>query len=200
MKEVIYYKFKKGFWCYAWLILDLVALGVLFKCFWCMAPHYYMAEILILMVVFGIHLGIWLYKFAADNEMAVITDKDIKIDHNEPIAWKDIAYAEEKMVKCCGKDRKVLSLVPHDGIDYKYNWLQLHNAGFTAFSIPLYGIISKEDEEKIVKIVEKKVGIKELKTAKSAKPAKAQKSARTTTKKKVAAKKTPAKTTKKAKK
>ena len=193
MKEVIYYKFKKGFWCYAWLILDLVALGVLFKCFWCMAPHYYMAEILILMVVFGIHLGIWLYKFAADNEMAVITDKDIKIDNNNPIEWKNIAYAEEKTVKCCGKERKILSLVPHDGIDYKYNWLQLHNAGFTAFSIPLYGIISKEDEEKIVKIVDKKVGIKSAKSAKSAPVQKTKKAPA----KKPTAKKAPAKKAKK---
>ena len=97
--------------------------------------------------------------------MAVITDKDITIDHNAPLAWKDIAYAEETIVKCCGKNRKVLSLVARDGIDYKYNWLQNHNP-FPAFSIPLYGIISKEDEEKITKIIDKKVGIKSAKTAK----------------------------------
>lgn len=204
MNEVIYYKFKKGFWCYTWLIFDLVALGVLFKCFWCFAPHFYTAQILAMLIIVGAHLGLWLYKYAADNEMAIITDKSIKIDHNNPIAWKDIAYAEEKMVKCCGKERKILSLVPHDGIDYKYSWLQLHNAGFTAFSIPLYGIISKEDEEKIVKIIEKKVGIKSAKTAKTAKAAKpaskTQKNKTPTKKvpaKKQTAKKTPAKKAKK---
>ena len=121
---------------------------------------------LTIFIVIAIHLGFWLYKYVAENEMAVITDKDIKIDHNNPIAWKDIAYAEEKTVRCCGENRKILSLVPHDGVDYKYSWLQLHNAGFTAFSIPLYGIISKEDEEKIIKIIDKKVGIKSSKSPK----------------------------------
>lgn len=163
MNETIYYKFKKGFWCWLWLAFDVAALVCLFKCFCCTPVCGYTGQILALLIIVGAHLGVWLYKFAADNEMAVITDKDIKIDHNNPVAWKDIAYAEEKTVKCCGKMRKILSLVPHDGIDYKYSWLQLHNAGFTAFSIPLYGIISKEDEEKIIKIVEKKVGIKSSK-------------------------------------
>ena len=176
MNEVIYYKFKKGFWCWLWLIFDVAALALLFKCL-CCPVRLYTWQILALLIVVAAHLGVWLYKFAADNEMAVISDKDIKIDHNNPIAWKDIAYAEEKMVRCCGKDRKILSLVPHDGIDYKYSWLQLHNAGFTAFSIPLYGIISKEDEEKIIKIIEKKVGIKTLKEETKSEPKKEPKKA-----------------------
>ena len=192
MNEVIYYKFKKDFWSYVWLIFDLVALGALFKCFWCFGTCYYTWQLLTLIIIAGAHLGVWLYKYAADNVMAVITDKDIKIDHNNPIAWNNIAYAEEKMVRCCGKTRKVLSLVPKAGIKYEYNWLQMHNAGFTAFSIPLYGIISKEDEEKIVKIVDKKVGIKAAKASKNVKAAKTAKKAPA---KKAPAKKAPAKKT-----
>ena len=189
-EEVIYYKFKKGFWAYIWLIFDIVALLAMFKCFWVYAPAYigYMITALVLLAA---HLGVWLYKYAADNEMAVITDKDIKIDHNNPIAWKDIAYAEEKIVRCCGKDRKIISLVPHDGIDYKYNWLQLHNTGFTAFSIPLYGIISKEDEAKIIKIIDKKIGIKAAKAQKGSAAKKA--TAKKTPAKKAAVKKAPVK-------
>ena len=198
MNEVIYYKFKKGFWCYVWLLFDLIALGLLFKCFCCFAPHYLTAEMLTLIIIISAHLGLWLYKYAADNEMAVITDKDIKIDHTNPISWNDIAYAEEIMVKCCGKKRKILSLVPRDGINYKYSWLQLHNAGFTAFSIPLYGIISKEDEDKIVKIVEKKVGIKSAKGVKSVATAQKKKMpAKKQAVKKTATKKAPAKKAKK---
>lgn len=166
MNEVIYYRFKKGFLSWLWLLFDIVALAFLFKCLWCFSPFIYMWQLLVLFVVIGMHLGFWFYKYTADNEMAVINDKDIKIDHSNPIAWNDIAYAEEKTVKCCGKNRKILSLVPREGINYKYSWLQLHNAGFTAFSIPLYGIISKEDEKKIIKIVEEKVGIKSAKTRK----------------------------------
>ena len=165
MKEVIYYRFKKGFWAWTWLIFDIAALAVLFKCLVCYSSSLYIWQFTALLVIISAHLGVWLYKFGADNEMAVITDKDITIDHNAPLAWKDIAYAEETLVKCCGKNRKVLSLVARDGIDYKYNWLQNHNP-FPAFSIPLYGIISKEDEEKITKIIDKKVGIKSAKAAK----------------------------------
>ena len=167
MKEIIYYRFKKGFWAWVWLAFDLVVLAGLFKCLCCPISYLYTWQILTLMIIIGAHLGVWLYKYAAENEMAVINDNDIKIDHNNPVAWKDIAYAEEKMVRCCGKDRKVLSLVPHDGIDYKYNWLQNHNP-FPAFSIPLYGIISKEAEAEIIKIVDKKVGIKSAKAPKKA--------------------------------
>ena len=165
MKEVIYYKFKKGIGAYLWLVFDIAALAFLFCGIW----HYpYCAswwQCILLFVIFGAHLGLWFYKYATDNEMAVITDDSIKIDHNNPLKWDDVAYAEEIMVDCCGL-KKVISLVPHDGIDYKYNWLQRHNAGFTAFSIPLYGIISPEDEEKITKIIEKKIGLKSNKTEK----------------------------------
>ena len=173
MHEVIYYKFKKDFWAILWLAFDVAALAALFKCIYCFTPCLFMWQILTLIIIISAHLGLWLYKYVADNEMAVITDKDIKIDHTNPIAWEDIAYAEEKTIRCCFKNRKILCLVPHDGINYKYNWLQLHNAGFTAFSIPLYGIISKEDEAKIIKIVDKKVGIKTAKNQKEkvAKPA-----------------------------
>lgn len=169
MKEVIYYRFKKGFWAWTWLIFDIAALAVLFKCLMCYSAQLYIWQFTVVLVVIATHLGVWLYKYAADNEMAVITDNDITIDHNNPIAWKDIAYSEEKTIKCCGKNRKVLSLVPHDGIDYKYNWMQNHNP-FPAFSIPLYGIISKEDEEKIIKLIDKKIGIKSAKAPKKAAP------------------------------
>ena len=67
------------------------------------------------------------------------------------------------MVRCCGKLRKVIVLIPHDNIDYKYNFLQRHNGEFTPFSIPLYGILSKEDEEKMVNLIARKVGLKTIK-------------------------------------
>lgn len=163
MKEIIYYRFKIGFWAWVWLLFDLATLVFLFQCLYFYVLDFYIWQTLALIIIIAAHLGVWLYKYAADNEMAVITDKSIKIDHTNPIDWKDIAYAEEKIVRCFGKNRKVISLVPHDGIDYKYNWLQLHNCGFTAFSIPLYGIISKDDEDKIIGIINKKVGIKATK-------------------------------------
>ena len=107
-------------------------------------------------------LLIWIYKYAAKQVMAVITDDTIKIDHTNPIAWNDIEIAEERIVNCCGKKRRVIILIPKKGIDYKYNSLQKHNGDFTPFCLPLYGLITPEDEEKIFRIVANKVGLKAL--------------------------------------
>lgn len=53
-------------------------------------------------------------------------------------------------------------MIPKEGIDYKYNFLQKHNGEFTPFSVPLYGILSKEDEEKIVEVIAEKTFLKRL--------------------------------------
>ena len=90
----------------------------------------------------------------------IITDDTIKIDHCAPLAWKDIKDAEIKDVRmCCGK-MKVLSLNPKKGIKYRYNLLQKNNGDFGAFPIPLYGILTPEDEKEITQIVKKHVKIK----------------------------------------
>jgi hypothetical protein len=103
--------------------------------------------------------GVWYYKYIHPQTMAVITDESIKIDHTNPIKWKDIAYAEENDVYCCFKKHRVLALIPKENIDYRYNWLQKHNP-FPPFSIPLYGLLKKEDEEELVSLVLKKVKLK----------------------------------------
>lgn len=167
MKEVIFYRFKKGFSAYLWLTFDIVVIACLLIGLWNCPQCLKWWQYPLFLVLFGAHLGLWFYKYMCDNVMAVITDESIKIDHTNPIKWDDIAYAEEKIVDCCSSEKKIISLVPHDGINYKYNWLQKHNAGFTAFSIPLYGIISPQDEEKICKIIDKKLGLNKKTTAKN---------------------------------
>ena len=92
--------------------------------------------------------------------MAVVTDESITIDHNAPLKWRDIAAAEIREIYCCLQKRKILVLLPKEGIDYQYNWLQKHNAGFTAFSIPLYGILTPEDERELTEIVTDKIGLR----------------------------------------
>lgn len=94
--------------------------------------------------------------------MAIITEDSIKIDHTNPLVWKDIESAEERLVKCCGKERRVIVLLPKKDIQYKYNFLQKHNGDFTPFCLPLYGILAPEDEEKVFRIVASKVGLKAL--------------------------------------
>ena len=159
MNEVIYYHFKKN---YVWLVLNILAIAALCSCLFCSLSYAYWWEFQVLLALLILSLLIWIYKYAAKQVMAVITDDTIKIDHNNPVAWKDIEVGEERMVKCCGKERRVIVLIPKKDIDYKYNFLQKHNGDFTPFCLPLYGLLTPEDEEKIFRIVANKVGLKEL--------------------------------------
>jgi len=158
MQKTFYYKFKKN---YIWLILNVAALaGIIFCCIRHPSLTVWL-ETQTLVILLTVMLVLWIYKFVLRHPMAVIDDETIKIDHTNPLKWSDIASAEEKIVNCCGKKR-IISLIPKDNINYKYNFLQKHNGDFTPFSIPLYGIISPEDEEEITKIVARKVGLKRL--------------------------------------
>lgn len=95
--------------------------------------------------------------------MALVDDESITIDHCKPLYWKDVKDAEEKIVRCCFLKRRIIVLNIKEGVDYQYNFLQKHNGAFTPFSIPLYGIIGKEDEEEIVRIISAKIPLKRLK-------------------------------------
>ena len=105
-------------------------------------------------------LIVWFCKHFLKKPAIVITDNDIKIDFSNPIAWSDIEDAEIKNVRLCGKNKKTLCLNPKQGISYKYSYLQKNNCCFGPFPIPLYGILSKEDEEEITKLVQEKITLK----------------------------------------
>lgn len=122
--------------------------------------YWYQTQILLGVLLFSILA--WGYKYILKHKMAVITDQDITIDHCNPLKWQDIASAEEKIVRCGLRKYKVIVLTPKDGIDYKYNFLQKHNCGFTAFSIPLYGIISDTDAAEISQIIADKIPLTKL--------------------------------------
>jgi len=154
-----YYTFNK---INAWFIFNAALLIMLvyisFKCscllFWWQTQ-----------VLWGVALLSWLiwgYKYLLKHRVALIDDKTITIDHCRPLAWKDIKQAEERIVRCCFRKLKVIVLVPKEGIDYQYNFLQKHNGDFTAFSIPLYEIVSPEDAKAIKEIIARKVKLVEL--------------------------------------
>lgn len=159
MNEIIYYHFKKN---YTWLILNILALAALCSCLFCSLSYAFWWEFQILFGLLIFSLLLWIYKYALKQTMAIITDDTIKIDHTNPIAWNDIEIAEERIVNYCGKKRRVIVLIPKKDIDYKYNFLQKHNGEFTPFCLPLYGILTPEDEEKIFRLVAHKVGLKAL--------------------------------------
>lgn len=107
--------------------------------------------------VFLIAALIWGYKHVYKLPAVVITDKNIKIDHSTPVAWKDIKTAKIQSGHMCGKDYKILSLIPKKGITYHYNWLQKHNSIFGPFPIPMYGVLTPQDEKEIMRLVKAKV-------------------------------------------
>lgn len=157
MKEkIFYYHFKR---LNAWLIFNLILTGLIVSCLFCHRVWFYTQMYVIVGVVIFSWL-VWIYKYVLPQKMAVVTDESITIDHNAPLKWRDIAAAEIREIYCCLQKRKILVLLPKEGIDYQYNWLQKHNAGFTAFSIPLYGILTPEDERELTEIVTDKIGLR----------------------------------------
>ena len=148
MTKTYYYhfnKFDKTFWAMILGFFMLAHTGFRCPCTW---------------VLFIVLALVWGYKNLLKQVAVVITDKGIKIDHSRLLPWKDIKDAEIKVVNLCGKKMKVLALNPKKGIKYTYSWLQIHNANFGPFPIPLYGLLTQKDEAEILKSVKKHIKIK----------------------------------------
>lgn len=155
MQKTYYYSFpKKNLWLTVNLLLAAMIAGCAYSC----PCIFFFDETAYIIGAVALSILAWIYFYLFKHKMAVVTDDYIQIDHTAPLYWKDIKTAEERDVFCCCKKRKILVLVPKDNIDYKYNFLQKHNGAFTPFSIPLYGVISSQDEEELREVVKKKVG------------------------------------------
>lgn len=89
------------------------------------------------------------------QKLAVVTSKQIKIDHNAPLLWRDVKLAEEKYSSCISH-RPFIALHLKEGVTYPLTFMQKlcqHNT-FTPFSLPLYAM-KKEDADKLRKLVKK---------------------------------------------
>lgn len=159
MQKTFYYHFKKN---WLWLGLNLIFLGGMLSCCFKHPAFWVWWEAKTLTILLLLLLALWIYLFLMKHKMAVIDDESIKIDHNKPLKWADVAFAEERIVRCCGSKRRVIVLIPKEDLKYDYNFLQKHNGEFTPFSIPLYGILDPEDEVELTKIVALKTGLKRL--------------------------------------
>ena len=156
--KVIYYNFKP---LNLWLLFNIIITLAVCAWFMCDKPVIFYPQMWILFGTVIFSWILWFYKYIHPQVMAVITNDSIKIDHTNPLKWKDIDYAQEKDVDCCFRKHRVLALIPKKNTDYKYNWLQKHNP-FPEFSIPLYGLLTPENEKEIVKIIAEKVKIKQM--------------------------------------
>ena len=144
-QKVFYYRFNK---------IDSCALiiAVMFFCgvYYGITQSFYWA-------LFALEILFWCIKHLLRHKCAVITDKYIKLDHSAPLAWKDVKTAKFKIVSMLFESKKLLVLIPKPGIKYHYSFLQKHNGVFGAFPIPLYGILSPQDEKEIISLVKKYV-------------------------------------------
>jgi len=149
-KKVFYYHFsKRNLWTLLNVILTVCV--PLYVVSGCVRRFGYgiVVAILILWIL-------WVLYYAVKHPAVVVDAKGIAIDHCDMLPWNAIAEVREENVRCGFKKRRVLVLVPKDGIDYRYNFLQKHNP-FPPFSIPLYGILSAADEKEIVEIVNSRI-------------------------------------------
>jgi hypothetical protein len=156
-----YYRFD---WLNAWFILNAVLLIMLIYIGICCPRLYYWPQTQVLLGTFIFSCVMWYFKCIYKHQMAEVTDEYIKIDHTRPLYWRDVAAAEIREVWCCLKKRKILVLLPKDGLDYQYNFLQRHNGAFTPFSVPLYGVLTPQDEQEIIELIAKHVAIKDTVT------------------------------------
>ena len=157
-EKVFYYHFD---WLNGWFIFNAVlTIVTAYGCFACLCVFWYVQTYIIIAAVVLSDV-LWLYKHVARLQAVLVNDDGIQIDHTQLLRWKDVAYAEEKDIRCCCRKCRIISLVPREGIDYKYNFLQKHNC-FPPFSVPLYGILKREDEIDLQKIIADHVKYKKL--------------------------------------
>ncbi len=158
--QSFYYKFNR---LNFWLLLNIV-LFLMIVCCCCRFPSLlFWPQTQVFIGVFVFSCLSWGFKYVKRHRLALIDNESICIDHCKPLFWKDVAEAEEKVVRCCCRKMPVIVLKIKENTPYEYNFLQKHNGDFTPFSIPLYGVISKEDEEELIRIIAQKVPLKRLK-------------------------------------
>jgi len=154
MSKIYYYRFKR---LNCWLLFNLLLIAKAVYCaIKCPIVFAYPQSYVILGCIF-VSVAAWCFKYMLKHPMAYVNEESIKIDHCNPLKWEDVESTEEKDVYCGFKHMPVLVLNPKKGIDYKYNFLQKHNSGFTAFSIPLYDIVDPNDRDELVKFIKQKV-------------------------------------------
>jgi cytochrome c oxidase subunit IV len=96
-----------------------------------------------------------IFVFVFPQKLAVVTNKSIKIDHNEPLLWQDVEYAEELRTNSYSP-RSIIRLIVREDAKYNLTFMQVlcKKNLYTAFSIPLYAMTA-EDVEKIRDLVKK---------------------------------------------
>ena len=150
-KKKIFYYSRRKLGIYLLFNLGLLALAILFT--WSIFPNYqpvyYFALTTCILSILS-SLVVFMFRMP----LAIITDSDIKIDHNQPLRWTQIKSVEKINVKCFGFDRYLLKITPQKLEHYHMTFMQriAGNSQFGSFSIPLYAMSASKAKE-IEKII-----------------------------------------------
>lgn len=128
------------------------------NCFYakCLATNTVLSVVLILtmgLTLAALASAVFVMMFP--QKLAVVTSKQIKIDHNAPLLWRDVQLAEEKYSSCVSH-RPFIALHLKEGVSYPLTFMQklCKNNIFTPFSLPLYAM-KKKDADKLRKLVKR---------------------------------------------
>lgn len=147
----VFYYSRKKLGLYVLFNVVLLTLAVLFTL--TVFPEYSAVYIFAIGTCVLSFLGA-LFVFAVPLPLAIITEKDIKIDHNAPLEWEKIRSVR-KVYLGHGLFRKsILRINPGKLTDYRMNFMQkiCASSEFGAFSIPLYAM-NKKDSQEIEKVI-----------------------------------------------
>ena len=156
-QQVFYYHFKTN---WLWLILTLLLFFFMLHCVFCYPAAVFWWQTWSLFGCCVYSFALWAFKYLCRHKMAVIDDKYIKIDHNRPLPWRAVAFAEFKSARCCFKKLPIIILRPKKPLRYRYNLMQkwCSHLDFTPFSIALYALTS-EDANTITTIIAQKTAL-----------------------------------------
>ncbi|MBP3687057.1 MAG: hypothetical protein J6J35_01680 [Alphaproteobacteria bacterium] len=108
-----------------------------------------------ILIVAALSLTVFVLVFP--QKLAVITKKDIKIDHNAPLKWEDVEEAEEKYTSYLTRRPLIALHLKENALkNYRLTFMQhlCKSNIFTPFSIPMYAM-RPEDAAKIRTLIKK---------------------------------------------
>ena len=107
LQQVFYYHFKTN---WIWLLLTLLLFFFMLHCVFCYPAAVFWWQTWSLFGCCVYSFALWAFKYLCRHKMAVIDDKYIKIDHNRPLPWRAVAFAE---LKAPGMKPRALQVARH---------------------------------------------------------------------------------------
>lgn len=136
--------------------MNVVLLIVLLHCLIVYPCLIYWWQTQVLAGLFAVSFAAWCYKHLLKHRMALVTDESITIDHCRALYWKDVVSAEERLVRCCFLPRRIVVLIPKEGIDYKYNFYKSIMGSLRLFPCRCMVFFPKKTKRRLLRLLPKR--------------------------------------------